>query len=483
MTDLRQRPLFLLACLCLLGGCSSLEQRFEQTKASSGVEPPTTWSTAADPSTTRTSIAPEALARWWHQLADPTLDALIERALTTAPDIRSAEARLRQSRATRDLAIANLSPSLTASASPSRSLTGINAGGTGNPRSLYAAGFDASWEPSIFGGLRDATDGARADTAAMAATLNSTRASLAAEVAANYITLRASQRRLDIALANVASQTETLQITRWREMAGLVTTLDVEQARTNLEQSRATLPSLENSRASAEHHLAILTGQAPGALRNELAAPRPLPTPPAEIAVGIPVDTLRQRPDVSAAELTLKAEIARTAQRQAERFPTLTLSGAFGWQAFGLSGLDAGASAVRSLTASLGTTLFDGGRIRQRIAVQNAIQEQALVAWEKSLLTALEDVENALIAYATGRQRVDARRQAAAAAANAAVLARAQYEAGLADFQKVLETERTRLTAEDTLASADADVLTALIQLYKALGGGWQTAEPTPPTE
>lgn len=465
------RSLLPLLLLGLLGGCASLEQRFDKARSDTTISIPDRWDA---PRPTDTATVPEELAHWWTQLADPTLDALIASALNNAPDIRSAQAKLRQSRAAQALAAANLTPTLNASASSSRRLTGSAAGGSGSPQTIHAAGFDASWEPSIFGGLRDAAAGARADADAMAATLAATQVSLAAEVATQYVTLRASQRRLAIAQANVISQEETLQITIWREMAGLVTTLDVEQARTNLAQTRATIPSLESSRAGAEHRLALLTGQPPAALRDRLAAVAPLPAVPTDIAVGIPTDTLRQRPDVRAAELTLRAEIARSQQREAERLPSLSLSGSFGWQAAGIDALTGSASAVRSLAASLAGNLFDGGRIRSRIDAQHAVEEQALIAWEKSLLTALEEVENALTAYRVGRTRVDTRSQAAEAAGKAAQLARTQYQAGIADFQKVLDTERTRLNAEDNLASAESDLLTAVVQLYKALGGGWQ---------
>lgn len=470
------RTLPLVALGLVLGGCATLDQRLEALASAHRVSVPPAWSASAQAA--RPVDAGE-LARWWRQLGDPLLEQLIDTALTAAPDLRSAQAKLRQSRATRDLAVANLYPSLGVSAGATRSRTGVEAGGSNQSQTLYTAGFDASWEPSIFGGLRDAATGAEADVAAMAATLESTRASLAAEVALEYVSLRASQQRLGIAHANVASQAETLQIAEWRELAGLVTALDVAQARTNLEQTRASIPALENSRAAAENRLALLTGRPPGSLRELLREIRPLPAAPETIAVGIPADTLRQRPDVQAAELTLKAEIARTAEREADRYPTLTLSGSLGWKALGLSALSGSDGLVRSLAASLATTLFDGGRIRSRIAVQNAVQEQALIAWEKSVLTALEDVENAMSAYATGRERTEARRRAAASAATAAELARAQYQAGLADFQNVLETERTLLTAQDNLASANADVLTAVIQLYKALGGGWQAVPVT----
>jgi len=415
------------------------------------------------------------LSAWWKQLNDPLLDQLISESLSAAPDVRSAQARLRQSRASRELAEANLYPSIGASASATRSRSASSTG-TGMTQTLYAAGFDAAWEPSIFGGLRDAAKGAEADAAASAASLESVRASLTAEVALNYINLRTAQRRLAIARDNVASQGETLQITEWRAQAGLVTMLDVEQARTNLEQSRASIPSLENSRAEAENHLALLTGRAAGSLHEQFSAVAALPKAPDTVAVGIPADTIRQRPDIRAAEFTLQAETARTAEREADRYPSLNLSGSLGWQAFSIVSLGGSGSLVRSLAGSLAATLFDGGRIRSRIAVQNAVQEQALIAYEKSMLTAFEDVENALTAYAVGRERVDARQKAAESARSANALARTLYQAGSADFQKVLDTDRTRLTAEDGLASADAELLTAVIQLYKALGGGWQHA-------
>lgn len=459
--------------LLILGGCAQMGMRSGAVVRTSGVVTPSAWS-ESDPAIKPVAMAQDDLATWWRQLNDPLLDQLIINAMTSAPDLKSAQARLRQARANRDLALANQLPSLGASVSANRSRTGVTAGGSGATQTLYAAGFDASWEPSIFGGLRDAAAGAEADTAAAAASLESTRVSLVAEVALNYVTLRAYQRRMVIARDNVASQAETLEITDWRAQAGLATTLDVEQARTNLEQSKASIPSLETGRAEAEHHLALLVGQTPGALREQLVEARPLPKAPDEVAVGIPSDTVRQRPDVHAAELTLRAETARTAQREADRYPSLALSGSWGWQAFSAASLGGSVSLVHSLAGSLAATLFDGGRIRSQIAAQDAVQEQALTAYEKAILTAFEDVENALAAYAAGREREVARRKAAQAAGNAAALARTQYEAGAVDFQKVLDTDRTRLTAEDGLATAEADVLTAVIQLYKALGGGWR---------
>lgn len=446
-----------------------------------GIAAPAAWATSD--AAVMPGMAPKELATWWRQLDDPLLDELIAAAMQAAPDVRTAQAKLRQTRASHDLEVANLYPSLGATASATRSRSGTSAGGDGRSRTLYAAGLDASWEPSIFGGQRDAAAGALADVAASEASLAATHVSLAAEVALEYVTLRSYQQRLAIARDNAASQAETLQITDWRQQAGLTTVLNVEQARTNVEQSRSLIPGLEAGRAAAEHRLAVLTGQAPGALSERLREAKPLPRAPEAIAVGIPADTIRQRPDIRAAEMTLRAETFRTAEQEAARYPSLSLAGTWGWKAFSAAALGGSNTIVSSLMGSLAATLFDGGRIRARIAVQDAIQERALIAWESSILTALEDVENALVAYAAGRERLEARRRAAESARSAAQLARTLFEAGAVDFQQVLDTQRTRLTAEDNLATAESDLLASVIRLYKALGGGWQTGTETQETQ
>lgn len=417
--------------------------------------------------------APTNLTQWWRQLGDSALDDLIARALAGSLDLKAAQARLRQARASRSQAGSAYFPSLTAAASASRSKTalGVSSQPTGT---LYDAGFDAAWEIDLFGGTRRAVEAADADIAASAAAATNARVSLVAEVAQNYIDLRSYQRRLTIARGNLASQDETLQLTQWRNQAGLASSSDVEQARTNREQTRASIPDLEVGLAAAENRLAILLGQSPGSLHGRLAEAKALPSLPASIGTGIPADVLHQRPDLIAAERSLAAETARVGQRLAQRFPSLSLSGSFGWQAYSLGALGGSGSLVRSMAGSLAATLFDGGRLRSAVEIQNAVQEQALLTYESSVLSALEEVENALVAHAMARERLDARQAAAEAAGNAALLARRMYESGLTDFQRLLEADRTRLAAEDNLAVAQATLHTTLIKLYKALGGGWE---------
>ncbi|MBS1187752.1 MAG: efflux system, outer rane lipoprotein, NodT [Burkholderiaceae bacterium] len=425
---------------------------------------------ASQPSTAASAV----MAQWWRQFNDPQLDQLIEEALAGSLDVKLAQARLRQARAGRDQAISGLFPTVTASGAATRSKTAEVI--TPTPvRTMYDAGFDAAWEIDIFGGTRRGIEATTADQQASEASLNHARVSLVAEVAQNYIELRAYQQRLEIARRNLASQTETLQITEWRNQAGLVGGSDVEQARTNREQTRAVIPDLEVSLSAAENRLAVLLGKNPGSLRQQLQAAKPLPDLPPSVASGIPSDVLRQRPDLIVAERTLAAETARVGQKLAKRFPSLKLGESFGWQAYSLGAIGAAGTLARTVTGTLAATLFDGGNLRSAVEIQNAVQEQALISYQKSVLLALEEVENGLKSYAVGRERVDARRGAAEAARNAAQLTRNLYQSGLADFQKVLETERTLLSAEDNLAVAEAGMRTSLVKLYKALGGGWES--------
>jgi multidrug efflux system outer membrane protein len=314
---------------------------------------------------------------------------------------------------------------------------------------------------------------AEADLETSRASLHATQVSLVAEVALNYVEVRALQSRLGIARDNLASQTETLQLTDWRAQAGLVSSQDVEQARSNLELTRAQIPNLETSLAEAEHRLAILLGEVPGSLHQRLAKVGGLPAVPAQLAVGIPADTLRQRPDVRVAERRLAAETARVGQAEAARYPGFNLAGSIGLEALTLSALGSSGAGTASLLAGISGPIFDAGRLRYQVEIQDAVREQALVAYEQTVLVALEEVGNALVALTRNREREQALVNAAKAARNAALLSRQRYSAGLIDFQSVLDTERSVLSVEDNLASTRADGVLALIRLYKALGGGW----------
>lgn len=450
----------LLAALAL-AGCSTLQA--PRTDTTAGVALPAAWAASAPIAAAARS---EPLAAWWSRFGDPTLTTLIERALDANTDVASAQAALRQSRALAEVAAAQLGPSADASGSAQRSKTrGTSAG------SSFRAGFDASWEPDIFGGNRAAREAAELTAQRSAASFGDVQVSVAAEVAITYLALRSDEARLAIAQRNLASQQETLQITQWRVQAGLATSLDSEQARASVEQTRAQLPSLQKSIALSRHQLALLTGRTVEQL--ELPAGGALPSAPADLALSFPAETLRQRADVRAAELRVSAAAQDLVQADAARYPRFNLSGSLGLSALTLGGLTGGGATVGSLLASVSVPIFDGGAGKARVRAQQAALDAAREAHRSAVLVALKDVEDRLVALARDRERLASLRLAADAADNAALLATQRYASGLIDFQTVLVTQRSQLSAQDSVASAGAEVVADHVRLYKALGGGW----------
>ena len=452
-----------VALVAALSGCSSLTPQDTRLPAT---PLPAHWS-AGD--TTSPGRAADSLAQWWLRLGDAQLTALITQALQANTSVRTAQSALLQARAQVDVQAAGLLPSVGTSASAQRSRA---ANSTSN---AFQAGFDASWEPDVFGRLRSGANASEADARAAEASLADVQVSLAAEVAINYIELRGLQQRLEIAQRNLASQQETLQITQWRLQAGLTTSLVSEQARAAAQQTAAQIPALESSLAQSRYSLAVLTGQPPGALDAALAAHAPVPQPSSALAVAIPAETLRQRPDVRAAEQRIAAALARVSQADAARYPSFSLGGSLGLRALTLGALSGGSAVTSSLLGSVSVPLFDGGAARAQVRVQAAGLEQARVAYEATVLTALQDVENALVALRTDRERLTLLQDAADAAGNAALLAQQRYSSGLIDFQSVLETQRTLLATQDSVASVHAGVAADHVRLYTALGGGWQS--------
>jgi multidrug efflux system outer membrane protein len=413
------------------------------------------------------------LSTWWRQLGDSLLSAFVEEALKASPTMDLARARLREARAQRKVAAASLFPAVSGQAGAASSKRGDAAGATN-----YQAGFDASWEPDIFGGIRRSLEASSAELESTIADLGDTQVSLAAEVALEYISVRSLQARIAIARENLALQVETREIAGWRFQAGLVSSLDYDQARAAEAQTRAQIPALEASLAGSRNRIAVLLGTAPGSVDERLDARAPVPAVPESVIVGIPIDVLRQRPDVRSAERTLAAQTARVGTAVASQYPNMTLSGSLGVDGVTLAALTGGASVIRSLVASVAETIFAGGRIRQQIQVQTAVQEQALAAYELTVLTALEDVENALVSLRRNRERCAHLQVADGAARSAAQFAYQRYAAGLVDYTSVVSTQQTQLTVSDSLQSCETDITTALVQLYKALGGGWSTEDP-----
>ena len=437
------------------------------TPALPEVAVPEAWNRAQTSSASTTG----PLEIWWSHFDDPMIGQLVGQALNYNTSVQSAQAALQRARAQRDVTAAGLLPRMDGVASAQRSDSGNTPGG-----SAFNARFDASWEPDVFGANHSALEASEADAQASAASLGDVQVSLAAEVAVNYIQLRGTQARLSIARDNLASQFETQQITEWRVQAGLATSLDSEQARTATAQTRAQIPLFEASVDKSLHALAVLTGSAPGVLDTALAGEGAVPQAADELALSLPADTLRQRPDVRAAEQRVRAAAARVVQADALRYPSFQLSGSLGVRALTLGSLSAGGAWVGSLLAGVSLPLFDGGAAQAQVRAEQAALQQAYAAYRAAVLTALQDVEDALVALRGDRERLVHLRTAAEAAGNAALLARHRYASGLIDFQVVLETQRTLRTTQDGVAATSADLGADHVRLYKALGGGWTHA-------
>ena len=466
------RPALLaLALAALLSGCASLAPNDTALPAT---PVPAQWSNPAPSAPHAGSAASPAnaalLADWWQRFNDPQLSALVAQALQNSTDVRSAQAALQQARALRDVSAAGLAPSLGVSASAQRSKSG-----GASAFNSFKTGFDASWEPDVFGGRRNALNAADADAQAATTSLAAVQVSLAAEVAVTYIELRGLQARLLIARRNLTAQEETLQLTRWRTQAGLASSLDEEQAVAASEQTAAQIPALQTSIAQAASSLGLLTGQAPGTLQAALnpSPSSPVPQPAGDLALAFPAQTLRQRPDVRTAEHQISAALARVAQADAARYPSFSLSGSLGLSALTLGGLSGGASVANALLAGVSAPLLDGGAAKAQVRVQQAALESARIGYQATVLTALKDVEDALVALRNDRERLARLQSAASAASNADLLARQRYASGLIDFRTVLDTQRTLLSTQDSVEATRASLSADHVQLYKALGGGW----------
>jgi outer membrane protein, multidrug efflux system len=451
------------------------------------VQVPATWSAGSDADVT---APPRNITRWWKTFNDPELDGLIERAVQSNLDLRLAEARLREARALRGLAASDLGPSINVSGSYTRnrqsenvspaqagSLNGSSATG-GAPsgtlkQDLFQAGFDASWEIDLFGGVRRSIEAADADVAASVEDLRDVLVTLLSEVARNYVEVRGFQQRIAIAEDNIRSQQETLELTRVRFDAGLTSQLDVVQAASQLATTQSQMPTLDATLKHSIHRLSVLLGLAPGALLSELSQASPIPPVPPVVPVGLPADLLRRRPDVRRAERQIAAATARIGIAVADLFPKLSLTGTLGLQSNLLADLPLGSSRFWSVGPTLSWPIFDAGRIRANIQVQNVREEQRLTQYEQVVLTALEDVENALVAYSREQTRRSRLAEAVEANQRAVELANELYTRGLGDFLNVLESQGSLFASQSDFAQSEVTMSSNLVALYKALGGGW----------
>ncbi|AOW24360.1 RND transporter [Sphingomonas melonis TY] len=462
-----------LAALAL-AGCTVGPDYRAKTPAELGV--PTAYSVPAPAS-------PEDLTRWWSNFDDPVLGQLVEQARGANTDIAQAIGRLRQAREALVQSRASLLPTLSGSAGYQRNEnlrgggrsftlpdgTVVDTGGGGT--NSFSAGLSASYQVGLFGEIRRTVEASRAQYDASGFDYATVLLSVESEVARNYVLARAYQAQLANARASLAIQDDNLEIAGFRVQAGLVSSVDVEQARSQRAQTAASVPQIEQQYAAAVARLGVLTGQAPGALRSALAAPRAIPKGPASVGVGIPADALRRRPDVRSAERTLAAATARIGVAKAQLYPALAITGNINSNATSLTGL--GDAITGGLFAGLTQAIFNGGRLRAQVRSNEAAADTAFANYKGVVLLALEDIENAIVALDSARRRETQFAIAYDAANASAILSRSQYRTGLTDFTTLNQQEAALLSAQNGLTQARSDQATALIALYDALGGGW----------
>ncbi|MDX2130655.1 MAG: efflux transporter outer membrane subunit [Planctomycetota bacterium] len=467
------RALLALSLASLAGACAPVGPNYERP----AVRTPASFASLAPDEGVATSGRDTAIATWWRVFDDPVLDRLIARAVAGNHDVRIAAARVREARALRGAADSTLLPSVDAAGGFSRSQrsgTIANAFGSDEPNSLWRAGLDVSWELDIFGGRRRAIEALDRDLEATEEARRDVLVTLTSEVARTYVELRSLQQRLEVGERAVVAQSETLDLTASRARAGIAPDIETEQARAQLANRQGQLPPIRAEIRRATFRLGVLLGQSPDALLDELRAPAAIPTPPASVPVGLPSDLLRRRPDIRQAERQLAASVSRVGVETAALYPSFSLTGAGGVESADLATLFDSSSRFWSIGPSVRWRVFDRREIRQRIAAADARSEQALLAYERSVLLALEEVEASLTDLAQQQDRRRFLAQAVDAGRRAVDLSTQRYQSGVGDFLSVLVNQRDLYDAEDQLVQSELGVTRSLVLVYKALGGGWE---------
>ena len=411
------------------------------------------------------------MARYWTVLGDPLIDDLVARALSENRTMVQAAARLAQARAGVAQARAGYLPQVGASGSASRDL-----GKGASDKVRLGLGTDVRWETDLFGRVSLGVAASEADLAGAGYSLADLQRGIVGQIAQGVISGRSLAQQLAIARDTVRIQQDNLQIARWRLQAGLVTSLDVEQARAQLAETSASIPSLERELAATAHGLSRLAGEAPGRVLGELSDPRPIPRAGQAFEGDIPAAMLRRRPDVRLAETQLAADLARLGLARTQYLPTLQLSGSINTSALGLGSLFT--TITGGLLGSVSQLIFDAGRTRAQVASARAQAQASAAGWEQAILIALEEVESSAAALTAARERMAFTRISLEAAQNTALLARSQYQAGLIDFQRLLTAESTLLAARNAVIAGEAEEAAAFVRLTQALGGGWDPAQP-----
>lgn len=421
---------------------------------------------------------PAELAEWWKRLRDPTLDRLVVEAVAGNLDVAAAKARVREARASYDQTRSSLFPAVDGSASASRSKSG-GGGSSGSVSNNLRAGFDAGWEIDLFGANQRSVEAARYGLDAAEEELRATLLTLIGDIAANYIDVRSYQARIALARRTVATQRETARLTQAKFDVGAASRVDVANANGQVASTEAGIPTQEAALAQAIHRLGVLTGRAPTGLADLLRRSGPVPSPRLPLPAGVPADILLTRPDVRLAERQLAQATARIGAAEAARYPAVSLTGNVATSGVRLGDLAKNSSISWSFGPSLSVPVFNAGELQAAVAVAQAQRDQQFLALHSSVLLALEEVENALVALAQERIRHGRLAEAAANYRESARLARTLFESGSTSFIEVLDAERSLYSAEDALIQSRVNIALQYVALNKALGGGWSGAVDT----
>lgn len=459
--------------LILLGGCTSVGPDYDPPEPAL----PDAWHAAVQDEFE--SGVPN-LQRWWSVFGDNTLNGLIERASTNNLDLMTAAARIEEAAALRGVSASQYFPDIAgiASATEVRNSSAQTPLGGKRQTEIYQAGLTMSWELDLWGRIRRSVESADASLLATVENYRDVMVLLYANIATSYINVRTLQQRIQLAENNLQAQLRTLGLTRNRFDAGLVPALDVSQAELNTSRTASSIPTLQQQLVEGINRLSVLTGDMPYALLEELKVVQPIPEASAAIMVGLPAELLRQRPDIRRAERQLAAQHARIGATTAELYPTLTLPGTLALESV-TSGSDlfSSGNTTFGFGPQLRWNLFNGRRIRSQINAEKAATKAALHTYEQTVLLALEEVEDALSAYAHEKERVESLASAAESAGKSVGLVTELYRSGLTDFQNVLNMEQAQLVQQDELAVSQGLISAYLVGVYKALGGGWDPAE------
>ncbi len=484
------RSLALVALGCALAGCT-VGPNFVKPKPNV----PAHWSATARANgaegTAHVTSAPAQTVAWWASFDDPVLTSLVQQSAAQNLDVKQAVLRIMEAQTQAEVVAGGLWPSLSANTSWSRERLSTNTLNGGlfdihfpggslppefvNPFNQYQLGIGASWTLDLFGTERRSVEAANAQTQAAVEAEHAAVLSMVSNVAASYIDLRGAQLQRQILQRSLATQRDLLQLTRDRRNAGLTSDLDVQNAAAEVDTTQAQVPLVDREITTDINALSELMARPPEALRAELDRAQPVPPVPPVVPIGLPAELARRRPDVREAEANLHAATAEIGIAISDYFPQLTLTAAGGYQAEGLSQLIQTASHFAEIGPAIQLPIFEGGRLRATVRLQKVKAREAAVAYAQTVLTALRQVEDALAAYGADQARRASLQAAVAASRNARMLARQRYESGVASFIDVLDAERTEEQNELSLADATTAVSADLVQLYRALGGGWES--------